>query len=149
MCLCCVLFCFCSDVYCADFGLCLDLSAAGWTDEAVKYGIHAAPEKVYSETADVYSLGAVLYELLSLVDLSHDALYAMNTTLLAQERVRVAGSLEKLPLSAQFAVSGRVVADMLLANPASRPSARLVFRKLTALLGRIPAAGIRSPLVLC
>lgn len=46
-----------------DFGLCLDLGDIGATDEAVKYGIHVAPEKVYSEQSDIYSLGLVLYGL--------------------------------------------------------------------------------------
>lgn len=143
-----------------DFGLCLDLSDIGATDEAVKNGIHVAPEKLYSEKSDVYSLGLVVYgeclswiclfilicgsELLSLVDLSRGTLYEMNTTLLSAERVRVTGQVRQVDsLLPQYEPVKALVGEMLIADPKTRPSALTVVHRISVLLGRVAGVAAR------
>lgn len=113
-----------------DFGLCLDLGDVGTTSDSGKFGIHVAPEKAYNEKSDVYALGLVLYELLSLVDLSHDTLYAHNTTTLTAERKGIETELKSLH-HADFAA---VVSRMLASHPAKRVTAAEVHKILADML---------------
>lgn len=134
-----------------DFGLCLDLGDIKTTGDAVKHGIHVAPEKVYSEKSDVYALGLVFYgehhgfglvsdlhtELLSLVDLSKDTLYAHNTTTLAAERKDIEDDISSLDV--QYSDMAQIVSRMLLQDVGKRITANEVRDQLQKLLDAMTA----------
>lgn len=88
----------------------------------------------------MYALGVVLYELFTLVDLSHDTLYQEETAVLASRRARVVGSLDALP--EQFASLKPTLAAMLSVDPVARPTAQEVYHTTSALLDKIPDAGL-------
>lgn len=74
----------------------------------------------------------MLYELLSLVDLSHDTLYAHNTTTLAAERKGVESDVRSLTV--RYGDVAGVVQRMLDDNSLTRLSARQALADLDALL---------------
>lgn len=86
------------------------------------------------------SLGLVVYELPSLVDLSHDTLYEHNTTTLNAERLKVADDLAGLP--SHFAELVPVLRCILQPEPFWRANATDRVRSLDEMIANVPWLGM-------
>lgn len=114
-----------------DFGLCVDVSSPGGVAASQTRGPHVPGDEPASFKSDVYTLGLLFYEILSLVDLSRGTLYDHKTTSM------IAAVLQETKFDTDalsvYGEEKELIRAMISADAKERPTSLEVVRRLTAL----------------
>jgi len=119
-------------VYLADFGVCRVLkSTRGMANTNVGSPIYAAPEvwsgKAYSNKIDIFSLGACMFEVCTFKPPygGRNLVEICRQIYRGPPKVKMKGSG-----SSCYPIVGGLISSMLQANPAHRPTAKMVIEKM-------------------